>query len=63
MFLYHDGTPGTSVLYDRLKVMGKRENNFFVYDCATHYSNCHSVILHNKIDSVETGRLFDNSFA
>ena len=31
--------------------MGKPESNFFVYDCGTHYSNYHSVIFDNKIDS------------
>ena len=30
------------------------ESNFFIYDCGTHYSNCHLVILHNKIDSVQS---------
>ena len=25
---------------------------FSVYDCGTHYSNCHLVIFHNKIDSI-----------
>ena len=33
---------------------GQTEELFFVYDCGTHYSNCDSVILHNKIDSVRS---------
>ena len=33
---------------------GQTENNFFVYDCGTWYSNCHLVILHDKIDSVRS---------
>ena len=32
---------------------GKQEGNFFVYDCWTHYSSCHLVIFHNKIDSIK----------
>ena len=39
-------------LISLLKLMGKRESDFFVYDCGTHFSNCYLVILHNKIDSV-----------
>ena len=33
---------------------GQPEVQLFVYDYGTHYSNCHSVILHNKIDSVRS---------
>ena len=31
--------------------MGKRESNFFVYGCGTHYLNDHLFIFQNKIDS------------
>ena len=46
--------------------MGKQESNFFVYDCGTHYSNGHLVIIHNKICTVfefKTGILCNNIFA
>ena len=46
-------TRRTGVSYDLSNLMGKREsNNYFVYDCGTHYSNGHLLILHSKIDSV-----------
>ena len=38
--------------------MGKLESNLFAYDCGIRCSNCHSVILHNKIDSVRRLEFF-----
>ena len=49
MFLDHDETRGMSVSYDFSNSWANR--NLFVYDCGTHYSNCHLVIFHNNTDS------------
>ena len=53
MFFDHDETGGTSVSCDFSNpCIFKQESNFFVYDRGTHYSNCHSVTIRNKLDSV-----------
>ena len=48
-----------------LKLMGKLESNFFVYDCGTHYSNCCIKLLFTLkliVFEVRTGILCDNIF-
>ena len=52
MFSYHDETLELVSHILLLKFMDKRESNFFVYDCGTHYSSCHFVIFHNKTDTI-----------
>ena len=42
-----------------LRLMGKRESNFFVNDCGTHYSNLHLGIC-NEINRLKIGILSSN---